>query len=78
MSMYGTYCRLHLPVWATDREVIRAAHRKLKRSVRRAHKHREVRHSILRELLEHHTRARVEYAQVMGRSRPVDYSKGVM
>lgn len=69
MSLYGTYCRLNLPVWATNREVVRAARRKLKRSVRRAHKHREARHAILRELLEHHAHARAEYAQVMGGTR---------
>ena len=27
--MFGTYCRLGVPVWSTDREVIRAARRLL-------------------------------------------------
>jgi hypothetical protein len=52
--MFGTYCRLHVHVWASDREVIRAAQRKLKRSVRYARKHREARHAFYRTMLDYH------------------------
>ena len=51
--MFGTYCRLGVPVWSTDREVIRAARRLLGgdgaggRAPRRAP-------CLLRQMLEFH------------------------
>lgn len=54
IPFHGTYCRLRVPVWASDREVIRAAHRKLKRSARRSFAARAARHEFLRAMLAHH------------------------
>jgi hypothetical protein len=54
LRLFGTYCRLGLPVWSTDREVIAAALRKLKRSARKGRKHREGRHAFLRCMLNNH------------------------
>lgn len=51
---FGTYCRLRVHVSASDREVIRKAHRKLKRKYRRAHAARADRHAFLRAVLHHH------------------------
>lgn len=50
---FATYCRLRVPVWAPDRDVIRAARKKLKRSSLRR-EHREARHAFLRSMLAHH------------------------
>jgi len=55
--MYGTYLRLGIPVWASDRTVIRAAQRKLTRSARRDPAKREARKRFYREMLEHHANA---------------------
>jgi hypothetical protein len=52
--MYGTYLRLNITIWATDRAVIRAARRKLARSARRDPAKREARKRFYREMLEHH------------------------
>lgn len=61
--MYGTYCRLRVHVAATDREVIRAALRKLKPSARKGRAKREARHAFLREMLAYHHNARAEFAR---------------
>ncbi len=55
--MYGTYLRLGVTVWASDRTVIRAARRKLARSARRDPAKREARKRFYREMLEHHANA---------------------
>jgi hypothetical protein len=55
--MYGTYLRLDVPVWASNRAVIRAARRKLTRSARRDPTKREARKRFYREMLEHHANA---------------------
>ncbi|NWG24490.1 MAG: hypothetical protein HXY30_08785 [Pseudorhodoplanes sp.] len=55
--MFGTYLRLDVTVWASDRAVIRAARRKLARSARRDPAKREVRKRFYREMLEHHANA---------------------
>lgn len=53
--MYGAYCRLAVPVWASRQTVVRVASRKmLKKSVRYARKHREARHAFLRAMLQYH------------------------
>ncbi len=52
--MFGTYCRLGVPVWSTDREVIRAARRLLSATVRRGRALRAERHAFLRQMLEFH------------------------
>lgn len=58
-EMYtGTYNRLRLPVWASNRAVIRAGLGKLKPVSRRGRAHRETRHAYLRELLVVHHAAR--------------------
>ncbi len=46
--MYGTYLRLGVRVWASDRTVIRAARRKLTRSARRDPAKREARKRFYR------------------------------
>jgi hypothetical protein len=56
--MFGTYQRLRVPVWATNREVIKAANRKIKRECRRGLKYRGPRHAMYLALLEHHANAR--------------------
>lgn len=55
--MYGTYLRLGVTVWASDRMVIRAAQRKLTRSARRDPAKREARKRFYREMLAHHANA---------------------
>lgn len=55
--MYGTYLRLDVKVWASDRTVIRAARSKLARSARRDPAKREARKRFYREMLEHHANA---------------------
>jgi len=52
--MFGTYCRLGVPVWSTDREVIRAAHRLLSTRARRGRALRAERHAFLRQMLQFH------------------------
>jgi hypothetical protein len=54
----GTYERLHVTVWASDREVIKAAARKLKPEVRFARRQRKARHALYREMLACHRAAR--------------------
>jgi hypothetical protein len=55
--MYGTYLRLDITVWDSDRAVIRAARRKLARSARRDPSKRAARKRFYREMLEHHVNA---------------------
>jgi hypothetical protein len=55
--MHGTYLRLDVRVWASDRAAIRAARRKLTRSARRDPAKREARKRFYREMLEHHANA---------------------
>ncbi len=52
--MFGTYCRLHVHVWASSREVVKAASRKLKRRYRFARDAREARHKFYRQMLAYH------------------------
>jgi hypothetical protein len=56
--MYGTYQRLNLHVGENNRAVIKAASRKLKRSIRFARKHRAARHAFYRQMLNYHHDAR--------------------
>lgn len=55
--MYGTYLRLDILVWDSDRAVIRAARRKLVRPARRDPAKREARKRFYREMLCHHADA---------------------
>lgn len=55
--MYGTYLRLDVTVWASNRTVIRAARHKLTRFAQRNPAKREVRKRFYREMLEHHANA---------------------
>lgn len=57
MTYQSTYLRLRLPVWASEREVIRAARRKLKPTCRRSRHYREARHAYLRDILNCHREA---------------------
>jgi hypothetical protein len=50
----GTYKRLGVTVFASDREVIRAASRKLKRAARLDRKHGEAPHAFQRQMLTCH------------------------
>lgn len=52
--MYGTYLRLEVTVWASDRAVIHAARRKLTRSARLDPAKRDARKRFYRAMLEHH------------------------
>ena len=54
--MHGTYLRLDVTVWDSDRTVLRAARRKLTRSAR----HRL--HETLREVMRRGRRLRVDHA----------------
>jgi hypothetical protein len=54
----GTYERLGVTVFASSREVIRAASRKLKPKARFGRKHRETRHTFYRDILACHRAAR--------------------
>jgi hypothetical protein len=56
--MYGTYQRLNLHVYATDREVIRAVRKKFKRAMLHNHEVRKARHDVYRKMLEYHHEAR--------------------
>jgi hypothetical protein len=60
--MLGTYHRLNLPVWASNREVIKAASRKLKNW--RNPKEREARHKFYRTMIDYHQKARKLYNYV--------------
>jgi len=55
--MHGTYLRLDVTVWDSDRSVLRAARRKLARSACRDPAKREARKRFYREMLEHHANA---------------------
>jgi hypothetical protein len=52
--VFGTYCRLRVPVWSTDREVIRASRRLLSARARRGRELRAERHAFYRQMLEFH------------------------
>lgn len=62
--MYGTYLRLNLLVTASNIEVIRATYCKLHPNARRAPEARADRHSIYRQMLDHHAKARKLYDDV--------------
>lgn len=52
--MFGTYCRLGVPVWAADRIVLRAACGLMSPDARRDPGLRAVRHHFYRTMLEFH------------------------
>ena len=52
--MFGIYCRLGVPVWATNCEVIRAALQLLSAHARRGRALRAERHAFLRQMLKFH------------------------
>ena len=55
--MFGTYCRLNLPVSATAVDVIRATRRKFKPAARRDPAQRAARHAVYRTMLRYHADA---------------------
>ena len=71
--MFGTYCRLGVPVWSTDREVIRAARRLLSVRARRGRALRAERHAFLRQMLEFRSKPDLFYRghSSSGQSREV-------
>jgi hypothetical protein len=57
-AMYiGTYERLGVNVYASNRDVIRAASRKLRPEIRFVRKHRRTRHAFYREMIACHRAA---------------------
>ena len=52
--MFGTYCRLAVPVWSADREVIRACRKLLSAQAKRGREFRTERHALFRQMLEFH------------------------
>ena len=56
--MFAFYERLNMHVYASNREVIKAASRKLKRSARYSREYREARHVFYTGILKHHAAAR--------------------
>ena len=57
MTMFATYLRLHLPVDANWRAVVRAAASRLAPHARRDASKRQARRDFYRTMLEHHTKA---------------------
>lgn len=55
--MFGTYQRLRVSVYASNREVIKAASRKLTKQAMRS-EYRKPRHEFYRQMLGHHVKAR--------------------
>lgn len=64
MASFAAYNRLGLHVSASNREVVRAALRLLRRESRYGPKHRAPRQEFLRELIQHHHGARDLYLRV--------------
>jgi hypothetical protein len=56
--MFGTYERLNVSIYASPREVLRAARRKLNPMFLRDRDVRERRHEFYRQMLKYHTQAR--------------------
>jgi hypothetical protein len=54
---HGIYERLAVSVFASDREVIKAASRKLRPEARFSRNHRKARHSFYRDMLARHRAA---------------------
>lgn len=54
--MFSTYLRLRVHTHASTRDVIRALYGRMRPDAR-AHGHRLARHSIIREMLQHHAHA---------------------
>jgi hypothetical protein len=52
--MFGTYCRLGVPVWSTDLEVIRASRQLLSARAKRGRELRAERHAFYQQILEFH------------------------
>lgn len=64
--IHAQYNRLGLPVTASNREVVKAAHKLLAQHCRRAYAYRDARHAWLRSMLNEHAEAFVLFAYVMG------------
>ncbi len=56
LTMFSTYLRLNLPVWASARDVIRATYGRLKPSARAR---------VQRDMLAYHASAQALHARVM-------------
>lgn len=52
--MFGTYCRLGVSIWASNREVIRKARLKIEKASRNDPEMRENRKMFYREMLRYH------------------------
>ena len=62
---YAQYCRLNVPVWASDREVIKAAHLMLRKAARKSRHSRDIRHNWLRSVIHQHHDALMVYREVV-------------
>jgi hypothetical protein len=56
--MYGKYSSLYVSVFASGRDGIRAARKKLDQRYRRARRYRGHRHAFYRQMLDYHQRSR--------------------
>lgn len=55
--MFSTYQRLGISVWSSDRDVLRAARKRIDKGVLRDPRFRHQRRHFYREMLAHHRRA---------------------
>lgn len=62
--MITRYYRLKLPVWASNRAVIRATRRKISRKHRKTLEHKSARKALYRQMLEYHNAGYNQYVQV--------------
>lgn len=60
---FGTYQRLNVHVLASDREVIRATRKKISETHLYDRRARTARHSLYKEMLHHHKKARELYIE---------------
>lgn len=63
--MWGAYYRLGLPVWASDRAVLRALRKRMRAECLRAPRYREQRRSAYEWILKCHHARQAEYHQAM-------------
>ena len=63
--MFATYNRLGVPVWASNREVIRAARQVYRGDVRNLRIHRKARKMFYKVMLREHAQAITLYKAVM-------------
>lgn len=67
--MWGSYERLGLPVWASEREIIRAVRSKIRPECLIDRDYREGRRYLYLKMLECHHKSRIQYDTVMRGSK---------